>query len=107
MSDRGCCAENHRAERLGAYSGFEVWQNARTGDAEIFVRQEDYPDQLGEIPQEAIEMAEQGNRQMEDLRDARMREIRRIVGVIILITWLILACTTTTLLAALTVLRLS
>lgn len=107
MSDRACCAENHRAERLGAYSGFEVWRNARTGDAEIFVRQEAALDQLGEIPQEAIEMAEQGNRKVEDLREARNREIRRIVGVVILVTWLILACTTTTLLAALMVLRLS
>lgn len=105
MSDRACCLENHRAVRLNRHSPYEVWQNARTGQAELFVRSDIAGEMMArEVPQEAIEMLAQSRREPDSRRRARAR---RIVGVFILVAWLVLACATTAMLAAELALRLS
>ncbi len=110
---RECCFDNHQAARVGVYEPFEVWVNARTGQAEVFVRAEHFeqapvpaglPAEVEAMLASAGGLASAGR--LEPVAGRRERW-PRVLGTIILVTWLILACTTTALLAALMVLRLS
>lgn len=106
IQDRGCCFDNHRAELVGVYAPFEVWMNARTGQAEVFVRAEDIETvRETEIPGDVGALMEQYNQTGDG--SSRRDRVMQVLGTIILVTWLALACTTTVLLATLYVLRMN